>query len=246
MKYIGSKAKLAKQIVPILQKLIEKNNIKVYYEPFVGGFNVIDKIVCKYKLANDIDKLVIDLVTFAREKPNMIEMLELPSKEQYYDVRDNGYKYQDWYRAAILLFASYNARVYGGCYGAIATTKQGTTRNYFLESKNNFIKQLPNLNNIRVSCASYEKIDLTNKQHFLIYCDPPYAEGVGYSNKFDSNAFWQWCRDQVKKGHIVVVSEINAPDDFNCIWEQKITTHLNNRNKIEKIEKLFMLGGAYA
>ena len=46
MKYLGSKAKLAKYIVPILQNYIYKNNIKTYIEPFVGGFNIIDKITC--------------------------------------------------------------------------------------------------------------------------------------------------------------------------------------------------------
>jgi len=50
MKYLGSKSKLAKEIVPILQNLIYKNNIKTYIEPFVGGFNVIDKIICENKI----------------------------------------------------------------------------------------------------------------------------------------------------------------------------------------------------
>jgi DNA adenine methylase len=37
MKYVGSKAKIAKDIVPILQTLINLNGIKTYIEPFVGG-----------------------------------------------------------------------------------------------------------------------------------------------------------------------------------------------------------------
>lgn len=37
MKYIGSKNKISKYIVPIIQECIDKNNITTYYEPFVGG-----------------------------------------------------------------------------------------------------------------------------------------------------------------------------------------------------------------
>lgn len=37
MKYLGSKSRIAKYIVPIIQKCIDENNITEYYEPFVGG-----------------------------------------------------------------------------------------------------------------------------------------------------------------------------------------------------------------
>ena len=106
MKYLGSKSKLAKEIVPILQNLIYKNNIKTYIEPFVGGFNIIDKIICENKIGNDIDPIVINLVETCRNNPKLLNLIETPTKEHYYDVRDNDYKYQPWYRAAILLFAS--------------------------------------------------------------------------------------------------------------------------------------------
>ena len=46
MKYIGSKAKIAAEIVPIIQDYINKYKIKQYVEPFVGVFNFIDKIKC--------------------------------------------------------------------------------------------------------------------------------------------------------------------------------------------------------
>lgn len=37
MKYMGSKIRIAKDIVPIIQKTIDDNNINTYIEPFVGG-----------------------------------------------------------------------------------------------------------------------------------------------------------------------------------------------------------------
>lgn len=37
MKYMGSKSRVAKYIVPILQRCIDDNNITTYIEPFSGG-----------------------------------------------------------------------------------------------------------------------------------------------------------------------------------------------------------------
>lgn len=37
MKYMGSKSRIAKYIVPILQECIDSNHVTTYIEPFVGG-----------------------------------------------------------------------------------------------------------------------------------------------------------------------------------------------------------------
>ena len=111
MKYIGSKAKIANDIVEILQGYISKYNIKQYVEPFAGGFNVIDKIQCEYRLGNDIDPLVCELVEACRDNPALLDELHTPTRAEYYDVRDNPDKYARWYRAAVLLFGSYNAQI---------------------------------------------------------------------------------------------------------------------------------------
>lgn len=61
MKYIGSKAKIANDIVPIIQRYIDEHNIKQYIEPFVGGFNIIDKIKCEYRPATILTRLYANL-----------------------------------------------------------------------------------------------------------------------------------------------------------------------------------------
>lgn len=50
IKYMGSKSRIAKDIIPIIQKYIDDNEITSYIEPFCGGANVIDKIKCKTEL----------------------------------------------------------------------------------------------------------------------------------------------------------------------------------------------------
>lgn len=242
MKYIGAKTKIAKDIVPIIQNYIDNNNIDLYIEPFVGGFNVIDKIKCKKRIGSDVDCLVTDLVIDCKNNPKLLENLpELPTREHYYDVRDNAEYYSNWYRSAILLFASYNARVYGGCYGAFAKTKDGKIRNYFQEAKRNFEKQLPLLKDIEVQCKDYKKVCCENA---LIYCDIPYKQSIGYSTEFNHEEFYDWCEKQTKQGNIVLVSEYEMPEGrFECIWQKQVKTHQNNRNKLNKVEKLFICRG---
>ena len=59
MVFMGSKAKYADEIVPILQNIIDKNNIKLYIEPFVGGANIIDKIIKRTPKAITLHKIQI-------------------------------------------------------------------------------------------------------------------------------------------------------------------------------------------
>jgi len=243
MKYIGEKTKVAKEIVSVLQEYINREGIKQYVEPFVGGFNIIDKIECENRLGNDIDPLLTELVECCRNDPTLINVLKTPTRQEYYDVRDNPKKYQTWYRGAVLLFGSYNARVYGGCYGATAKTQDGRARNYFEEAKRNFAKQLPNLKGILIGCCDYRSLRFPKNEKVLIYCDPPYESGIGYAEKFDNAAFFDWCREQAQNGHVVFVSEYDAPDDFRCVWEKATKTHLNNREKLDRTEKLFIIGG---
>lgn len=47
MKYMGSKSKIKKHIVPTIQRLIDERSIVAYCEPFCGGCNTIDAVRCK-------------------------------------------------------------------------------------------------------------------------------------------------------------------------------------------------------
>jgi DNA adenine methylase len=77
----------------------------------------------------------------------------------------------------------------------------------------------------------------------FIYCDPPYqtiATKGKYKDDFNHEIFWQWCRDMATKGHIVYVSEYNAPNDFECVWQKEINQRMNNNVETSKaLEKLF-------
>ena len=62
IKYMGSKSRIAKYIVPIIQKHIDENKPTFYLEPFVGGANIIDKIQHHNKFGSDKNKYLIALL----------------------------------------------------------------------------------------------------------------------------------------------------------------------------------------
>ena len=77
---------------------------------------------------------------------------------------------------------------------------------------------------------------------WLGQCDPPYQGTTGYkTGAFDHDKFFEWCREQAKK-NVVFVSEYNAPDDFECVWQGEIKTNFASNRKAathKAVEKLF-------
>ena len=79
----------------------------------------------------------------------------------------------------------------------------------------------------------------------LFYCDPPYQGTKQYSNakSFDYDEFWQTMREWSKK-NIVLISEQNAPEDFECIWQQDVSRSIKAADKSKSTEKLFKYKGS--
>jgi len=89
---------------------------------------------------------------------------------------------------------------------------------------------------------SYSDMPISKEIPSLIYCDPPYAGTVGYSDKsFNSLQFWKWCRERVSDGHTVFVSEYNAPPDVREVMRIEHSTRVNKGNATKRVEKLFQV-----
>lgn len=237
MKYMGSKSRISKSIVPIIQKHIDDNSISNYYEPFCGGCNIIDKIKCQNRYASDSNEYLIELL---KNKEKLNSLPNTISRELYNEVK-NDYKSQKgkfskWYIGAIGFLSSYNAKFFGG-YAGETLTKNGI-RNYYLESKKNLMKQ--DLHNIHFETKDYR--DVCYKKNSLIYCDIPYINKTSYkNNQFDHTYFYNWVTEMTQKGYIIFISEENMPKDFNCIWEQSVLRSLDNNKRVTATEKLFVV-----
>lgn len=244
MVYMGSKNKYSSYIVPILQKDIDDNNIKLYIEPFVGGANMIDKIQCEKRIGYDRSDTLIALLSQARDDWDKVLKdgnRELWDKGKGY-VKD-GVMPEDMSLAdigAMEFFASFSN---GGFPRGYA--KNSDTRNYFKEAYRNMEAQAPNLKDIEFYCQDYLDLD-ENISGALIYNDPPYANTkfYGYANqpKMNYNDFWDWVR-KISKNNIVYTSEQTAPEDFEIVWEQDVVRTTNKENNFKAVEKLFKYKG---
>lgn len=234
MKYMGSKRRIKKDIVQILQKLIDENDITTYIEPFVGGCNIIDSIKCDKRIGADNNEYLISLLQSLQRgyKP-----LDFISREEYYDIKLNKDSYQKEVVALCGIFASYNGNWFRA-YGGYSKTKTGKDRNFYEEGIKGLMKQLPNLMEIKFEKKDY--LEYNNLSNHLIYCDPPYENtDKTYKEKmFNHEEYWNWVR-KMSESNIVICSEFNSPSDFVCIWEKEIQiTHPNQKKK--STEKLFI------
>ena len=238
MRYVGSKNRLSKELKPIIQTYIN-DNCKGYIEPFVGGANMIDKIKCNNKIGYDNNPYLIALLNHVKTSTDDIP--EEITREHYYDVKNNQSNYDEWYVGLIGFCGSFSAKFWGGY--ATNGNNPKYKKTPFNECRNNIIKQSVNLKDIKFECKDYK--DLDNLSGYVIYCDPPYKNKLGYQSNFNHEEFYEWVR-KMSVNNIVLVSEYEMPDDFECIWEKDILCQVSRQNKTKsndsnrRIEKLFI------
>ena len=229
MKYMGSKNRIAKHLLPIMLKEAEKHGITKWVEPFVGGGGMIDKVPESFeRVGYDLNPHTIQAMIDIRD--NVDKLPETVTEEEYKSYKGlPPQSITSWVRFE----CSFGAKLDNG----YAKNKEG--RNYAEKGKNLAIKQSPKIQNVQFVCDSYDNLDFEN---CLIYCDPPYKNTTGYkTGEFDYDKFYDWCREQAKK-NVVFVSEYEMPDDFECVWQGEVKTNFaSNRKKAthNAIERLF-------
>ena len=241
MKYMGSKNRIAKYLLPIMLEEAKKHNITTWIEPFVGGANMIDKVPKEFKrIGYDINKYLINFFNELQKgwmPPDNITL------EEYKNIKEN--KEKD---LKLTLWAgiccSYGGKWFGGYvsdYKENRRLKNGRLPNHQTESKNSILKQLNKIKDVDFICDSFENLSFENS---LIYCDPPYKGTTKYKDDFNHDLFYKWCKEMKSKGNLIFISEYEMPIEFKCILEVETNTQLgngsNSGNK-KAIEKLFTL-----
>jgi len=139
-------------------------------------------------------------------------------------------------------FSQIHIKSFGGkWFGGYARNKTNT--NYALQSKKSLHKGIDNMGKVEFVCMDYRDVNIPDGS--IVYADPPYNNTTGYGKtKFNSEDFWEYMR-KISKKNKVFISEQNAPDDFECIWEKPFTRTLdvNKNNQFQVTEKLFTYKG---
>lgn len=249
MKYMGSKNRFAKELLPIILK--DRTPNQYYVEPFAGGMNMIDK-VDGLRLASDNNKYLIAMWRGVLDGINYPKEI---GKSLYSLARDvfNGTETRfehttnmsDDLVGWIGFMGSANGRFFEGGYSGKSNTKIGTVRDYIAESIRNIEKQIPNMMDVVLENFDYKNLIIPKNS--IVYCDIPYKGTKQYSTskRFNYVEFWEWARSTTLNGSKVFVSEYNAPDDFVCVWEKEAKSSLsaNGKNGGNKVstEKLFTI-----
>ena len=177
MQYMGSKNRISKYIVPIIQSYISSNT-KGYIEPFVGGANMIDKIQCNKRIGIDTHKQLIELLKYARDYYELIP--ERILEDTYKEVKNNKNKYEDWYVGLVGFCASFGAKYFGGY---ARDSKNDTTGKWSKGAIRNLKKQAPNLKGIDFYNCSFLDLPKDKINNCVIYCDPPYRGTTKYKTE---------------------------------------------------------------
>ena len=234
---MGSKNRISGGILPIILK--DRKEGQYYVEPFCGGLGTMDKVTGN-RIASDKNKYLIAMWRgLQADEPRSMKI----SKDLYSMARtefNNGtnIEFTNFEIGWIGFMGSFNGRFFDGGYSG-----KTLTRDYVDEQIRNTMKQADKLDGINFTSESYD--DLLIPPNSIIYCDPPYENTKKYSTSkdFSHPHFWQWCRDMSNDGHEVFISEYNAPDDFECVWETELKSFMKPSRAEVKTEKLFKYNG---
>lgn len=227
--YSGGKARFGREIVnKIIQLEKEQNWIgKQYFEPFCGMLGTVQHIskMKREVVANDINTDII--LMWENLKSKQWNLPTSFSKEIY-----SNYKKSNIHSAERGFYGI--ACAYSGIFFA-----GFRSQSIFFQRARNSIQKISNhLESVHFFNKSFTDFEPEN---MTIYCDPPYRNnrfGSQFFNKFDTELFWNTVRKWSQK-NLVIISEYEAPYDFECIWEKSIKSTFRNKTTI-RTEKLFV------
>lgn len=234
MKYMGSKNRIAKFILPIMLKEANEKGITTWVEPFVGGANMIDKVPNTFQRIG-IDSNAHTIAALIAIRDLVDKLPNQLTEDEYKQLKGSEPEpIKSWLR----FVASFGGKFDNGF------ARQGNPLKYksepIEEGLRNAQKQSPNLQGVKLINGSYD--EYSDFENCLIYCDPPYEGTTSYkTGAFDHAKFWDWCRKMSEK-NLVFVSEYKAPDDFICVWEGEVKTNFaSQRDEAthKAVEKLF-------
>lgn len=241
MKYMGSKSRIAKDLVPILTKNL--TDTRYYVEPFAGGMNMMCNINHPKRLASDNNNYLIAMWRFICRN---IELFPTEIPFDLYGMFRNKFNEKgfwgmgDTFEEAVIgwigFMGSFNGRFFDGGYSG----HDVKGRDYIGEQIRNTLSQVEKLQGVEFWCGSYDSYGMPKKS--VIYCDIPYKDTKQYSTSKDFNhdAFYSWCRQMTREGNDVLISEYQAPEDFVCIWQKEVTNAMNTKKTYKPTEKLFV------
>lgn len=228
MRYLGGKFKASPHIAKIINQHALAGN--VYLEPFMGSCWVTRLVQFQHRIAADLhDELVQMFIKLQQGwvPPNITE-------DEYNEIR--AHKSQK-YPKELVAFAGF------GCAFAGSYFRKYAGEIHPARSRRSLLKKMEHLQDVHFLSTDYRKL---KPRGCVIYCDPPYSDSFGFritgirgNGSFDTCEFWEIMREW-SDINLVFISEIKAPDDFDCVMELPIKSGVRTTRGHEiRVEKLF-------
>ena len=233
MRYQGGKSRIASKLAVVIRQWLP--NVEEIYDPFCGGGAMSLALArAGFRVrASDIHEDLILMYQAAMSGDTVI--IADVSEIEYHQLKAAC-------ASARRGFVGFGASFGGGWFAGYA---RGGYSNYAAQSARN-VKRLIGLP-ITFTRRDYQSIPSLA----AAYCDPPYRGTKPYPGQpsFDHNAFWNWVEN--RRGP-TFISEIEAPDTAQCIWQQDYKGQANNSNNTSLVayrtrtERLFYYPGTFA
>lgn len=217
MTYIGSKKEIATQIVQLITKNLQPGGD--YIEPFCGGCAVAEALppLTYNTYLSDNNPYLIALLQKCQQgyKPPINPI----TKEEYLRVKKTMHsKDQD---CALIGEYGHLYGFRGSFYTGFCAIEKGI--NYYIRKRTGLLDTVAKIKQAKIQHLDYQEYPLHNHnpENTLVYCDIPYintrTDGYANAKGFNHNTFWEWVRQNSLKGYKIVVSELEAPQDFTPI-----------------------------
>ena len=214
MQYFGGKHRISKKLADFINSRLKID--QPFVDLFCGSCNVISKVDDKrLRIANDRHKYLV-----AMWKAMITGWIPptLVTREDYDYIKKN--KDENEALTGFVGFGmSFGGKWFGGFTGEVSKNGQ----DYLKCAVNGLNKKLKGLDGVQFYNENYSDLNLPDES--LIYCDIPYKGTTPYCKnevgEFDHESFYNWCKERVKEGHIVFVSEYkeNVPQDAKILLE---------------------------
>jgi len=215
------------------------DNFERYYEPFLGGGSVAEKMgrhfnECHYSdLHQDLILMWDAVVNDGWEPPSEL------TEEEYYSLKDAE---PSPLRAFAGFACSFGGKFYGGMARSRKTHYPSTGRRSVLRGRAMAGQELTTFTH-----SSYEA--LSPMAGDVLYLDPPYVDTTGYkTGAFDSPRFWAVAQAWAEAGADVFVSEYQAPEGWEEVWSKPVIISLvggSSQGDKKNVEKLFRYSNQY-
>lgn len=233
MQYMGGKAMIARRVVEAILRDTDERD--VWYEPFVGGGNVMEHAAPHFARCAGTD-VHPDLIMMWRHVTAGGQVPEFITREEYAALR---HAEPSWLRGYAGFGASFGGKWFGG-YGVSPRDGEVCRASFRSVTRQGRVFAT---HGVKFSCGPFGRF--VPPPGAVVYCDPPYAGTTAYNStgSFDYRTFYEtlikWAETR-----LVYVSEYGIPEDVpsKVIWERE------KRNVLEKgdnrrvvVERLFRI-----